>query len=311
MMTTYLGTSSHALAPYASRGLHIPCSKTPAPGRLVDVYGLELGRATLPGGTDTVLHDAIQDELFQIVLESGVHLDVAPSHIFATVLPPAAMLPVFGRPPAIVPDAAAALALPPVTPRGRPQGTRLPERVLLFDVKTIHGGGGIYFTPWARDGQCGAVAQRAWNVDGEYRSHARLLDVRHGLGTAVLDRLQSFTRVRGLVFGQYSEWSEDVDSLLELAAAAAARRDWRLRGNRTMEEARAVYIALYRRRLGCFVAREYARHRLRRIPFIGLTHDQVSARRRRRDIPVLGRDAAAGVRAADYYAYAHAVAPGH
>ena len=84
-------------------------------------YGLELGRATLPGGTDTVLHDAIQDELFQIVLESGAHLDVAPSHIFATVLPPAAMMPVFGRPPAIVPDAAAAFALrrrsPPVVVR--------------------------------------------------------------------------------------------------------------------------------------------------------------------------------------------------
>ena len=52
------------------------------------------------------------------------------------------------------------------------------------------------------------------------------------------DRLQSFGRVRGLVFGQYGEWSEDVDSLLELAATASARRDWRMRGNRTMEESR-------------------------------------------------------------------------
>ena len=60
------------------------------------------------------------------------------------------------------------------------------------------------------------------------------------------DRLQSFGRVRGLVFGQYGEWSEDVDSLLEVAATAAARRDWRMRGNRTMEEARGIYIALYR-----------------------------------------------------------------
>ena len=238
-----------------------------------------------------------------------MHLDVQPTHIFATVLPPAALVPSFGRPPAIVPDAAAALSLPPATPRGRPQGQPLSERVLLLDVKTIHGGGGIYFTAWAREGQSGAVAQRAWDVDGEYRSHARVLDVRYGLGTAVRDRLQSFGRVRGLAFGQYTEWSEDVDSMLSLAATAAARRDWRLRGNRTMEEARGIYIALYRRRLGCFVAREFARHRLRRIPFIGLTHDQVRARRRRRDLPVLARDAAAGVRAADYYAYSHAVAP--
>jgi hypothetical protein len=40
-----------------------------------------------------------------------------------------------------------------------------------------------------------------------------------------------------------------------IAATAAARRDWRMRGNRTMEEARGIYIALYRRRLGCFVVR--------------------------------------------------------
>jgi hypothetical protein len=41
----------------------------------------------------------------------------------------------------------------------------------------------------------------------------------------VRDRLQSFTRVRGLAFGQYGEWSEDVDSMLQIAATAAARRD--------------------------------------------------------------------------------------
>ena len=92
-------------------------------------------------------------------------------------------------------------------------------------------------------------------------------------------------------------------------ARAGRSRAFRESRNRTMEEARGIYIALYRRRLGCFVAREFARHRLRRIPFIGLTRDQVRARRRRRDLPVLARDTAAGVRAADYYAYSHAVAP--
>jgi hypothetical protein len=311
MMTTYLGSRSLAVAPFAARGLHVPCSKTAAPGRLVDAWGLELGLATLPGGTDTVLHDACEGELFRIMTESGVRLDIQPSHIFATaVAVPAALDPVYGRPPAIVPDAAAAVSLPPVTPRNQRQGRPLPERVLLFDVKTIHGGGGIYFTAWARDGQSGAVAQRAWDVDGEYRGHARKLDLDvNGGGTAVRDRLQSFGRVRGLVFGQYGEWSEDVDSLLELAATASARRDWRMRGNRTMEESRGIYIALFRRRLGCFVVREFARHRLRRLPFVGLTRDQVRARRRRRDTPVQGRDEAAGVRAADYYAYGHAVAP--
>ena len=142
MMTTYLGSRSLAVAPFAARGLHVPCSKTAAPGRLVDAWGLELGLATLPGGTDTVLHDACEGELFRIMTESGVRLDIQPSHIFATaVAVPAALDPVYGRPPAIVPDAAAAVSLPPVTPRNQRQGRPLPERVLLFDVKTIHGGG--------------------------------------------------------------------------------------------------------------------------------------------------------------------------
>ena len=47
MMTTYLGSRSLAVAPYAARGLHVPCSKTAAPGRLVDAWGLELGLATI------------------------------------------------------------------------------------------------------------------------------------------------------------------------------------------------------------------------------------------------------------------------
>ena len=115
--------------------------------------------------------------------------------------------------------------------------------------------------------------------------------------------------MRGLVFGQYGEWSEDVDSLLELAATSRARRDWRFLGARSQSEARGVFIALYRRRLGCFVVREYARHRLRRIPFIGLTREQVTTRRRRRATATTGRDVAAGVLAADYYSYALAVAP--
>ena len=129
-----------------------------------------------------------------------MHLDVQPSHIFATVVAPAALVPHHGRRPAIVPDAAAAVSLPPVTPRTQRQGRPQPERVLLFDVKTIHGGGGLYFTAWARDGQSGAVAQRAWDVDGDYWGHARKLDLdTNGGGTAVRDRLQSYGRVRTIL----------------------------------------------------------------------------------------------------------------
>ena len=70
-------------------------------------------------------------------------------------------------------------------------------------------------------------------------------------GTApVLDRHRSFTRVRGLVFGQYGEASSDVHALLSLAAEGHASRHWRELGCRSREEARSIYAALLRRRLG-------------------------------------------------------------
>jgi hypothetical protein len=102
------------------------------------------------------------------------------------------------------------------------------ERVLLFDVKTTHGGGEIYFTPRARDlsRASGAVAERAWRVDLSYHHHARRLDLIHSpRGThPIEDWLGTFTRVRGLVFGQYGEASEDVHALLSQAAHSMARR---------------------------------------------------------------------------------------
>ena len=96
-----------------------------------------------------------------------------------------------------------------------------------------------------------------------------------------------------------------MDSLLELAATAAARRDWRMRGNRTMEEARGIYIALYRRRLGCFVVREFARHRLHRVPYIGVPRAAIAQHRVVRGAPGLGGGGpvAHQIRSTDFFAH--------
>ena len=42
----------------------------------------------------------------------------------------------------------------------------------------------------------------------------------------MLARLRTFTRVRGLVFGNYAEVSPDVHSLVSIAAEAMAQRRW-------------------------------------------------------------------------------------
>ena len=76
--------------------------------------------------------------------------------------------------------------------------------------------------------------------------------------------------VGSTVCGNYGECSPDVHELLAITADGLAERRWRLMGARSMTEARAFFIARLRRSLSVIVAREMARHRLRRIPFIGV-----------------------------------------
>ena len=304
--TTYFGLHSPAVRPYAVRGLHIPCSRTNGAGRVCDALGLELGLATLPGDGQTACHDACGAELFDILEEGGIRVDRVPRHIFATLIPPGVLLGAtrYGRPPSIIPDGAISVSLPAVVSRGQRAGGALPERVLLFDVKTIYAGGEIYFSARARDEQAGAVAERAWRVDQGYQQHARRIDAEHSpAGTQpVLARLRTFTRVRGLVFGNYAEMSPDVHSLLSIAAEAAAQHRWQGMGARSAEEARSFIVSALRRRLGCFVAREFARYRLRRLPYVGASRAAVAARGIRRGRH-RGHDPGAGVRDEDFHAY--------
>ena len=94
-------------------------------------------------------------------------------------------------------------------------------------------------------------------------------------------RLTSFTQVRGLVFGQYGEASADVHSLIELAAHALARKWWRSSGARSEQEARSWWMSYCRRRIGLATVRAMARHRMRRMYFIGVPRAVLDERRRR------------------------------
>ena len=60
-----------------------------------------------------------------------------------------------------------------------------------------------------------------------------------------------------------------------------ARSQWARMGARTQAEARAFFMASYRRRMGVAVVREMARHRLRRVPLIGVPRAAVVTRRQR------------------------------
>ena len=141
-----------------------------------DAYGHQVGLAALPGAPFTDCHDAIAHELWRILMEAGVHVDVEPRGIFTTLIPTQVLLQP-GSTPGAVPDAAIDVAMAaPATARNATAGSRLPMQLWLFDVKTIFGGNGLYQCPRARDEQSGAVTERAHRCGGEYLSAARAPD---------------------------------------------------------------------------------------------------------------------------------------
>ena len=130
------------------------------------------------------------------------------------------------------------------------------------------------------------MAERAHRCAGEYLSAARAADRQYSApGTnPILDRLRSFGQTgqtRGLAFGAYGEASPDVHALLTVAADGLAARQWRDMGARTQEEARSFIVSSLRRRLGLVICREFARHRIRRVPYIGVPRAVVERRMQR------------------------------
>ena len=94
-----------------------------------------------------------------------------------------------------------------------------------------------------------------------------------------------------------------VHLLLERAATAAAARRWKVLGARSEEEARGFLLASFRRRLGVHVTREFARYRLRRVPFVGATRAGVQAAAARQAAGGGVPDPGPGMRLADFYVY--------
>ena len=250
-------------------------------------------RATaLPGGSHTACHDTIADTLLSICEEAGLEVRAEPSTIFARAIPAVDLIAARGQ-SGIIPDASVVVSLPAAltTPSDRPSRLRLPERRLLWDVKTIHGDTSWYQTARARDQQCGAVEGRAQVVHQGYLAHARRLDRRFHAGRhpgLVEQIILDHGRVRGAAFGAYGEWSWDVEWLIEAAASTAAHRLWRRMGGRSESSARAILITSYRRRMGLTVVREMASHVIRQSQLAGLSREQLGQVTRERQIQRAG-----------------------
>ena len=80
------------------------------------------------------------------------------------------------------------------------------------------------------------------------------------------------------MFGAYGEASADVHTLIGSAAEAQASQVWREAGARSASEMRAVLIGRMRRRVGLATVQAMARHRLARVPYVGVSHAVVQTR---------------------------------
>ncbi len=67
------------------------------------------------------------------------------------------------------------------------------------------------------------------------------MTMRNGGATPCADKLRSFGQVRGYVFGNYAEASDDVHYILKLATDALAAKTWRRLGRRSEAEARSSW----------------------------------------------------------------------
>ena len=78
---------------------------------------------------------------------------------------------------------------------------------------------------------------------------------------------------------------------------------WQWVGARNEAEARACVLSRLRRRVGLVVVREMARHRLRRVPYIGVPRHIVEERMQPFHLRAIERGGGAAVSAADFYAF--------
>ena len=123
-----------------------------------------------------------------------------------------------------------------------------------------------------------------------YLRAARSLDTQFyaAPATPVMDRLVSHGQVRAMVFGAHGEGSPDVHHSIEASARQRARQTWRGFGARTEEEAYGYWVQQFRRLMGVTIVREFARLRIRRVPFLGVPREFVRDRARGRRVVQAG-----------------------
>ena len=156
----------------------------------------------------------------------------------------------------------------------------------LVDFKGLHYSVNNYANAMAQlrlmpgdDGYKRPVDKRADKVHGDYIRHAKRLDrEEHGLTEEqqnlgaigpVQERLASYGRTIGLVFGSFGEGSSSLHALVDNISTAASRASWRRMGCTDIAQAKAFFTTATYKRWGTFIVRANARLRLARLELVG------------------------------------------
>ena len=95
----------------------------------------------------------------------------------------------------------------------------------------------------------------------------------------------------------------EMHDLIKIGARAQATRLWRLFGARSESEMYSYLVSRARRRIGMAAVHAMARHRIARIPYIGVPRRVVEGRRRRSAAAARARDWAPAVEHYDFFAF--------
>ena len=242
---------------------------------VLDEHGCNLATATLPGDGWRTQHDAIKWRIAGDMAEMQARAATEVYGLFAAYIPQQGRARLDGE------TARKRQGLVPDFLLYADWGG--PERPFLLELKTLHFGTSTYSHEARR---CDAVARRARAVPAEYVTKARITDQRY-CGTPlgelgpVSHQLQTYDRVRGLVFGSWAEASPDVEQLLGTLARKGAAHHWRELGCQSDATAVGTLAWMLRRRWGITALRENARLKLERLAFVGRGAAAAASRRLR------------------------------
>jgi hypothetical protein len=219
-----------------------------------DPHGWELCCAILKGRTWTTIHDNHMHLLCALATDAGYDMPMEPEGIFLSAMAQAARAAFrsrsLGERRGLIPDF--------VLKRLNPPG--------LGDVKCQR------VTKAVRKCTVPGQAMKRREVQVDYAMRVKLHKYDREycgwrgarFGGPLCTKLGEFGRVKGFIFGPWGV-SADLKWLVNQMATAKAAKSWRLSGARNASDAKRVFAATMRRRIGVTMVREQARLKFDRI----------------------------------------------